>query len=325
MADRSRRDRRAGAVVAALALMGGGAVAAGPAAHGADPPLGVLPDMVVESSVFALEAVHPTIDLQWDEGSVAISAGVIFELYTGAGAAVCDDLALEGSWLVPTTMGTIAGPTYWTSVPEVLGWKVLALGETPVVAESACATTEVRAFFTDVGGGHAFFAAIQRLGVDGLAAGYQPGPRFLPGNPQSRQAMAAFVQRVLAGGETAPACTTAPFTDVPVDHPFCAEIAWLKAEGIAAGYADGSFGPRGTVSRQAGAAFLARAFAAGEIPACTEAVFTDVPAGHAFCGEFRWLVDHAAAQGYEDGTFRPDLRMSRQAMASWIDHLRSPV
>lgn len=56
-----------------------------------------------------------------------------------------------------------------------------------------------------------------------------------------------------------PPPSTATFTDVPTNHPFFREIEALAASGITTGFPDGTFRPTANVSRQAMAAFLARA------------------------------------------------------------------
>gem|GEM_PF-5588179 len=48
------------------------------------------------------------------------------------------------------------------------------------------------------------------------------------------------------------------FSDVPTDHTFHDEIAWLVSEGVTTGFDDGTFRPTVAVSRQAAAAFLQR-------------------------------------------------------------------
>lgn len=53
-------------------------------------------------------------------------------------------------------------------------------------------------------------------------------------------------------------CTSAPFPDVPASSAFCGDIAWLKTQQIAQGYAGGGFHPAAVISRQAMAAFLHR-------------------------------------------------------------------
>ena len=49
------------------------------------------------------------------------------------------------------------------------------------------------------------------------------------------------------------------FPDVPLDHLFFTEIAWMADTGITTGFADGTFRPVGEVTRQAMAAFMHRA------------------------------------------------------------------
>ncbi|HEX6424079.1 MAG TPA: S-layer homology domain-containing protein [Acidimicrobiales bacterium] len=110
------------------------------------------------------------------------------------------------------------------------------------------------------------------------------------------------------------------FTDVPHTHPFFDDIGWLVDEGIATGYADGTFRGAAAVSRQAMAAFLYRAAGSplGADPSCGGAPFGDVPTGHPFCGEIAWMAGEGIAAGYSDGTFRPADPISRQAIAAFL-------
>ena len=220
----------------------------------------------------------------------------------------------------PVTAGTadisVTIPADTPAGPATLTITAPASGTTatiPVTVESDV----VEPSFTDVPADHPFFAEIEALSGRGIINGYADGT-FLPNASVSRQAAAAFLYRAIEGG-TAPECTVAPFTDVPVDHPFCGEITWMVAEGITSGYADDTFKPGATVSRQAMAAFLYRAFGPDEAaPACTTAPFTDIPTGHPFCGEITWLVEQEIASGYSDGTFLPNASVSRQAMAAYL-------
>jgi hypothetical protein len=115
-------------------------------------------------------------------------------------------------------------------------------------------------------------------------------------------------------------CTGAAFADVGPTHPFCPEITWMADEGISGGYADGRYQPAVPTTRQAMAAFLYRLAGAerGPDPACPSAPFADVPVGHAFCGEIAWMADIGITDGFDDGTFRPGVPMSRQAMAAFL-------
>jgi hypothetical protein len=109
--------------------------------------------------------------------------------------------------------------------------------------------------FLDVLPSHPFFAEIEWMSTSGVTDGYGDAT-FRPTQPVTRQAMAAFLHR-LAGSPPGP-FPNPDFTDVPPDHPFRHEIAWMATTGITDGYPDGSFGDVRDVLRQAMAAFLMR-------------------------------------------------------------------
>lgn len=71
--------------------------------------------------------------------------------------------------------------------------------------------------------------------------------------------MAAFLFR-LFGGEVPE--TGVAFFDVPVEHPFGGEIAWLAELGVSNGCGDGNFCPDAPITRGQMAAFLHRVSAA---------------------------------------------------------------
>jgi len=178
--------------------------------------------------------------------------------------------------------------------------------------------------FRDVRSAHPFCPQIGWLATSGITGGYPDGT-FRPTDAVQRQAMAAFLYRSAGNPNgSKPACTgaTPPFTDVPLDHPFCGEIQWLAGTGITKGYPDETFKPTSTVQRQAMAAFLYR-FAGnpnGVKPACTGVTppFTDVPLDHPFCGEIQWLAGTGITKGYPDGSFRGGSTVQRMAMAAFL-------
>ena len=172
--------------------------------------------------------------------------------------------------------------------------------------------------FTDVRPGHPFLTEIQWMWESGLTRGYSDGT-FRGMGAVNRDAMAAFLYRLLNDGGAAPACTAKPFSDVATTHPFCGEIAWLKASGITTGYADGTFRPAAPVHRDAMAAFLYRIENGPAKPAAPAAKpFVDVPVTHPFAGEIAWLKSQGLAGGWSDGTFRPGNAIERQAMAAFL-------
>lgn len=90
-----------------------------------------------------------------------------------------------------------------------------------------------------------------------LTFGY-PDRSFRAPAPVTRGAMTAFLYRMVHPGEPAPACTSQPFTDVPMHSQFPGTIQWAKNNGITYGYGDRSFGIHDATSRGAIASLLHR-------------------------------------------------------------------
>lgn len=142
-------------------------------------------------------------------------------------------------------------PAAGVSRQALMAWLYTLPGLPPPVG--ACDTS---GGFSDVPASHPFCQQIMFMVHSGYASGYPDGT-FRPSALVTRQAMASFLFRG-AGRTKAASCAGTPFIDVPVSHPFCQEIAWMASVYITNGYADGSFRPTGTITRQAGAAFIHR-------------------------------------------------------------------
>lgn len=119
--------------------------------------------------------------------------------------------------------------------------------------------------FTDVPSTYPFFSYVAWLATQGIARGWVMSDgtaQFRPTEAVSREAMAAFLFRAAGSPEYTPP-PVSPFTDVPTEHPFYRQIAWLAGQGISTGWAmpDGTkqFRPADAVTREAMAAFLERA------------------------------------------------------------------
>jgi hypothetical protein len=111
-----------------------------------------------------------------------------------------------------------------------------------------------KAPYQDVPKSSSYCGSIAWLEAQGITAG---GTRFDPTSSVTREAMAVFVHK-LGGGRAAPACARKPAPDVAISSIYCGSIAALAREGIAPLYADGTFRPTGTMTRQATATFLHR-------------------------------------------------------------------
>ncbi len=113
------------------------------------------------------------------------------------------------------------------------------------------------------------------------------------------------------------------FYDVQEGHPFGVEIAWMVDEGLTTGYPDATFRPATWVFRQTLAAFLYRYSGSpqGTQPACAVPPFDDVGDWHPFCGEISWMASNGLAEGYDDGTFRPEDPVTRQAVVAFLHRI----
>jgi hypothetical protein len=176
------------------------------------------------------------------------------------------------------------------------------------------------AAFPDVGTGHPFFSDICWMDQMGITTGF-PGGQFRPSQSVSRQSMAAFLHR-FAGAPPIALPATPTFADVPSSHPFFTEIEWLADSEITGGFPDGSYRPSTAVSRQAMAAFLFRIGGNFGFIAPVTPSFTDVGVDHAFFREIEWTAsDAAVSQGFGDGTWRPSIAVTRQAMSAFLHRL----
>ena len=242
--------------------------------------------------------------------------------------------------------------SYSSRGPATYCWQP-ARGAVPAAPISPCTTSDVDVAATDgvansffgpfVAGAYRFFgtsaAAPHAAGVTALArqaqpcrtptellAGLRTGASPVPDADADVQGSGlidagATITALADCGPGPTLCGTmgsGPFPDVGGTHPFCADIAWLAGEGIAGGYADGTFRPSVAVSRQAMAAFLHRAAGAPPFLPSGPPTFPDVGPTHPFYVEIEWLADTGIAGGYADGTFRAAQPVSRQAMAAFL-------
>ena len=84
---------------------------------------------------------------------------------------------------------------------------------------------------------------------------------YCPASPATRGQMAVFLLIAKEGaGYAPPACTTAPFLDVPVNSPFCRWIRELVNRGVTSGCGNGLYCPDASVNRGSMAVFLAATF-----------------------------------------------------------------
>jgi hypothetical protein len=95
----------------------------------------------------------------------------------------------------------------------------------------------------------------------GSVGGYSDGT-YRPASLVTRDAMAVFMARAMTGGDSGvPAGPAlASFTDVPTGHWAFRYVEYLRREGVAGGYGDGTYRPLAPVTRDAMAVYVQRAF-----------------------------------------------------------------
>jgi hypothetical protein len=148
------------------------------------------------------------------------------------------------------------------------------------------------------------------------------GGGYGPGQLVRRDQMAAFLARVLyvSGVAFASSAPDAfPDDDGSVHEPF---INAMAAMGIVGGQADGTFGPRGFVTRGQMATFLARVLERFQPLTDTTDYFADDSSGtHELA--INQITEAQIAGGTADGTYQPGAPVRRDQMATFLARVLS--
>lgn len=128
--------------------------------------------------------------------------------------------------------------------------------------------------------------------------------------PQQHITRAEFVSMLVRalGGYQARAYYGKSFRDVADDQWYAGAIAYAKQMGIVSGYEDGTFRPQNPITRAEAARILADAAA---LTSYVGSAFPDVNPNKWYAGYIDALAEAGVADGYEDGTFRPQNYITR--------------
>lgn len=105
------------------------------------------------------------------------------------------------------------------------------------------------------------------------------------------------------------------FKDIPSDYHALKQIDYLVSKGVISGFEDGTFKPNQVVTRGQFAAFVARALDLKT----SNITFKDVKSGNSLYTEINKGATAGIIKGYKDGTFRPDLPVTRSDIAVMLD------
>jgi hypothetical protein len=162
-------------------------------------------------------------------------------------------------------------------------------------------------------------ANIECIAAFRIAEGFADG-EFKPAQNVRRDQMAAFLARMLrVGGVELPEPTEDRFPDADASVHVEA-IRGLGEAGIVEGRADGSYGPRGFVTRDQMASFLVRTleFALDTELSAERAPFTDVSANGPHASNIDVAYALGIAEGRTETTFEPRRQVRRDQMGSFL-------
>ncbi|WP_082101538.1 S-layer homology domain-containing protein [Demequina rhizosphaerae] len=108
------------------------------------------------------------------------------------------------------------------------------------------------------------------------------------------------------------------FTDVRGASKGFHAINWAGGAGIVSGFDDGTFEPRGTVTRRNLAKLLYRHAGRPEVDLPEESPFTDIEPGDGGYRAMVWLHQTGIASGYDDGSFKPNRTVTRRMVAKLL-------
>lgn len=104
------------------------------------------------------------------------------------------------------------------------------------------------------------------------------------------------------------------FSDVPTTHSNYGDILYLLKQGVV--IESSEYGISDIVTREEVAVMIAKAVGLDGAP--RETIFNDVPASNLNSGYIQSAVDAGIINGYLDGTFKPDAKVTRGHMAAFI-------
>ena len=148
------------------------------------------------------------------------------------------------------------------------------------------------------------------LYINGVAPG-----KFSPNGKLTRAETATMLSRLL--DTDAQGAERAAFPDVRQGDWFYAPVTLLASWDVLRGYPDGSFRPKGSITRAEFVTILSRFFDAET----SERGFPDVPASHWAYHAVQTALAKRWVSGYPDGTFKPDNSITRAEAVTAINNV----
>lgn len=106
-----------------------------------------------------------------------------------------------------------------------------------------------------------------------------------------------------------------PFADIPADFWCYEEVRYVYERGLMSGIEPAAFRPDDATTRSM---IVTALYQMAGAPAVTGAEFTDVPFDLYCAPAVAWASANGIVNGYPDGTFRPDVPITREQMAAFM-------
>ncbi|WHT48099.1 S-layer homology domain-containing protein [Sporosarcina thermotolerans] len=132
--------------------------------------------------------------------------------------------------------------------------------------------------------------------------------------------LSAIASAMVMGAVVAPAAVQAdgiPFSDLDAKAYYYGSVIELSERGIVNGFPDGTFRPGEFVTRGQAAVMLASVLGLDTLNV-KNPNFRDLPTTHPSYGQIAALVQAGVIGGFGDGTFKPNVLMTRAQMAKII-------
>lgn len=126
----------------------------------------------------------------------------------------------------------------------------------------------------------------------------------------------ALILFLVPAGNTTQAANNSTFSDMPGSHWAYGRVMGLQEMGIINGYRDGRFGTRDSLSRGQASTLIVKG--AGINYRGKRANFKDVSRNNEFSSFIAGLVDVGAVNGYRDGRFGPNDKITRGQIAAIV-------
>lgn len=216
-------------------------------------------------------------------------------------------LPQQVKWVTSQEMGTVTGNGQFVASAEggKTGEMTVSLGSKtvsiPIEIEK-----EASFAFADISIDYLYLKELAFLVDNGIMTGYED-KTFRPQDSLKRDHAMVILSRLLKLDTSN--VKDPGFVDVPKSHLYYREIAAVANAGIVSGKDGGKyFAPNDTITRAQMAKILVEAF---ELSGQGNKAFKDLPSSDWAYSYVQTLVANGVANGYEDGTFRPNEPIQR--------------